>query len=50
MREDVAPKAEKVLRLRSGVEVKAKLKVLNGKGVIEELLVGEIPLSEFVLS
>ena len=50
MREDVAPKAEKVLRLRSGVEVKAKLKVLNGKGVIEDLLVGEIPLSEFVLS
>ena len=49
MREDIAPKAEKVLRLRSGVEVKAKLKVLNGKGVIEELLVGEIPLSEYVL-
>lgn len=50
MREDVAPKAEKVLRLRSGVEVKAKLKVLNGKGVIEELLVGETPLSEFIRS
>lgn len=49
MREDIAPKAEKVLRLRSGVEVRAKLKVLNGKGVIEELLVGEIPLSEYVL-
>lgn len=50
MREDVAPKAEKVLGLRSGIEVKAKLKVLNGKGVIEELLVGEISLSEFVHS
>jgi len=50
MREDVAPKAEKVLRTRSGVEVKAKLKVLNGKGIIEELFVGEIPLREFVLS
>ncbi|WP_333804654.1 GDYXXLXY domain-containing protein [Sulfurospirillum sp.] len=50
MREEIAPKAEKVLRARSGVSVNAKLRVLNGKGVIEELMVGETPLSQFVLS
>jgi len=50
MREEIAPKAEKVLRARSGVTVNAKLRVLEGKGVIEELMVGEIPLSQFVLS
>jgi len=50
MREEIAPKAEQVLRARSGVTVNAKLRVLNGKGVIEELMVGETPLSQFVLS
>lgn len=50
MREEIAPKAEQVMRVRSGVTVNAKLRVLNGKGVIEELMVGEIPLSQFVLS
>ncbi|WP_263834032.1 GDYXXLXY domain-containing protein [Sulfurospirillum oryzae] len=50
MREDIAPKAEKVLRARSGVSVKAKLRVLGGKGVIEDLVVGETPLSQFVQS
>lgn len=50
MREEIAPKAEQVLRVRSGVTVNAKLRVLEGKGVIEELMVGEIPLSQFVLS
>lgn len=50
MREEIAPKAEQVMRVRSGVTVNAKLRVLNGKGVIEELMVGEISLSQFVLS
>jgi len=48
MREDMAPKAENLLRVRSGVKVKAKLRVLNGKGVIEDLMVGEIPLSSYL--
>jgi uncharacterized membrane-anchored protein len=48
MREDVAPKAETLLRARSGVKVKAKLRVLNGKGVIEDLMVGETPLSSYL--
>ena len=48
MREDIAPKAEQVLRQRSGVTVLAKLRVLEGKGVIEDLMVGETPLSQFV--
>ena len=50
MREDIAPKAEKVLRLRSGVSVKAKLRVLEGKGVIEDLMVDQTPLSQYVLT
>jgi len=50
MREDIAPRAEQVLRVSSGVTVHAKLRVLKGKGVIEELMVGEKPLSQFVLS
>lgn len=49
MREDIAPKAEKVLRARSGVTVKAKLRVREGKGVIEDLMVGQTPLSQYVL-
>lgn len=49
MREDIAPKAEKVLRIRSGVSVKAKLRVQDGKGVIEDLMVEQTPLSQFVL-
>lgn len=50
MREEIAPKAEKVLRMRSGVVVKAKLRVLEGKGVIEDLMVEQTPLSQFVLT
>jgi uncharacterized membrane-anchored protein len=50
MREEIAPKAEQVLRARSGITVNAKLRVLKGKGVIEELMVGETPLSQFVLT
>lgn len=50
MREDIAPKAEKVLRIRSGVSVKAKLRVQDGKGVIEDLMVEQTPLSQFVLT
>lgn len=49
LREEIAPKAESLLRARSGVKVNAKLRVLDGKGVIEALMVGETPLSEFVL-
>jgi uncharacterized membrane-anchored protein len=48
LREDRAPQAEKLLRVRSGVKVKAKLRVLNGKGVIEDLMVGEVPLSSYL--
>ena len=50
MREDIAPKAEKVLRARSGVNVKAKLRVREGKGVIEDLMVEQTPLSQYVLT
>lgn len=50
MREDIAPKAEKVLRARSGVVVKAKLRVREGKGVIEDLMVDQTPLSQYVLT
>lgn len=49
MREDIAPLAEKVLRNQT-VNVKAKLRVLEGKGVIENLFVGDIPLAEYALS
>lgn len=49
MREELAPQAEKILRLRSGVQVKAKLRVLDGKGVIEDLMVGETSLSRYLL-
>jgi len=48
MREDIAPQAEKLLRVRSGVKVKAKLRVLDGKGIIEDLRVGETSLSHYV--
>jgi uncharacterized membrane-anchored protein len=48
MREDVAPLAERVLRDKE-VEVKAKLRVLKGEGVIEALFVGQTPLAEFAL-
>lgn len=50
MREDIAPKAEKVLRARSGITVKAKLRVHDGKGVIEDLMVDQTPLSQFVMA
>jgi len=49
MREDIAPQAEKLLRVLSGVKVKAKLRVLAGKGIIEDLMVGETSLSHYVL-
>jgi uncharacterized membrane-anchored protein len=48
LREDRAPQAEKLLRARSGVKVKAKLRVLDGKGVVEDLMVGETPLSSYL--
>jgi len=50
MREALAPKAEKVLRQNSGITVKAKLRILEGKGVIEDLMVADTPLSQFVLN
>ncbi|ATB70426.1 hypothetical protein SJPD1_2330 [Sulfurospirillum diekertiae] len=49
MREELAPKAEKVLRQNSGITVSAKLRILEGKGVIEDLMVADTPLSQFVL-
>ncbi|QIR75492.1 GDYXXLXY domain-containing protein [Sulfurospirillum diekertiae] len=49
MREELAPKAEKVLRQNSGITVRAKLRILEGKGVIEDLMVADTPLSQFVL-
>ncbi|MBN1840418.1 MAG: GDYXXLXY domain-containing protein [Campylobacterales bacterium] len=50
MREDLAPKAEMLLRARSGVAIKAKLRVLEGKGIIEDLMVGDVSLSQFILT
>ena len=50
MREDLAPQAEKLLRTRSGMKVKAKLRVLDGKGVIEDLMVGETSLSHIIVA
>lgn len=48
MREELAPKAEKVLRQSSGVKVRAKLRILEGKGVIEDLMVADTPLGQYV--
>lgn len=48
MREELAPKAEKVLRQRSGITVRAKLRILEGKGVIEDLMVADTPLGQYV--
>lgn len=48
LREDKAPQAEKLLRQQSGVKVRAKLRVLEGKGVIEDLMVGETSLSHYL--
>lgn len=50
MREDLAPKAELLLRAGSGVALKAKLRVLEGKGIIEDLVVGDVSLSQFILT
>lgn len=50
MREELAPKAEKVLRRNSGISVRAKLRILEGKGVIEDLMVADTPLSQFILN
>lgn len=48
LREDKAPQAEKLLRQQSGVKVRAKLRVLEGKGVIEDLMVGEMSLLNYL--
>lgn len=49
LREDRAPKAERILRMRDvNVNVKASLRVLNGKAVIENLWIEGEPLVEWM--
>jgi uncharacterized membrane-anchored protein len=49
LREDRAPKAERILRMRDvNVNVKASLRVLNGKAVIENLWIEGVPLVEWM--
>ena len=49
LREDRAPKAERILRMRDvNVSVKASLRVLNGKAVIENLWIEGVPLVEWM--
>ncbi len=58
MREDLAPKAENILRRSRSIEgederelsTKAKIKVLNGKGVIEDLTIDDQPITQYLLS
>jgi len=47
LREDRAPKAEQTMRMRD-VKVKASLRVLNGKAVIENLWAEGVPLVEWM--
>ena len=52
MREDLAPQAEKLLRFNDekNTDIQAKIKILNGKGVIEDLIINKQPIAQYLMS